>query len=70
MAHISSNAPASTPFHGLFAALTGFFRHYDDALSRNRQVEALMALSDAELADRGLRRGDIARFVFSDSNWI
>ncbi|MEM9050197.1 MAG: hypothetical protein AAGC92_15945 [Pseudomonadota bacterium] len=36
----------------------------------SRQVEALMALSDKELAARGLKREEIARHVFSTSYWI
>lgn len=70
MAHITTHAPVSAPFQGLFAALGRVFGHDDDALSKTRQIEALFALSDAELADRGLRRGDVARYVFSDSYWI
>ncbi|QBF30590.1 DUF1127 domain-containing protein [Thalassococcus sp. S3] len=40
-----------------------------DANSKVRQLEALNALSDAELAERGLRREDIARTVFMNNYW-
>lgn len=33
---------------------------------RMRQIDQLSALSDAELAAKGLRREDIARYVFRD----
>lgn len=33
---------------------------------RVRQVEALQAMSDVELAERGLKREDIVRHVFQD----
>ncbi|MCR9125770.1 MAG: DUF1127 domain-containing protein [Rhodobacteraceae bacterium] len=41
-----------------------------EANSKVRQAEALHALSDAELAARGLKREDIARYVFADSYWV
>lgn len=37
-----------------------------EANSRVQRIEALSALSDAELAARGLRREDIIRHVMSD----
>jgi hypothetical protein len=37
---------------------------------RVAEVERLQALSDAELAKRGLRREDIARHVFRDLFYI
>lgn len=67
MADTTATAPAplprlSLPFSALFAA-------FGDSLSRVRQITALSDLSDAELADRGLRRGDIARYVAHDAYW-
>ena len=38
--------------------------------ARMRQMEQLSALSDAELAEKGLRREDIARHVFRDVLYI
>jgi uncharacterized protein YjiS (DUF1127 family) len=40
-----------------------------DRHSKLRQANALMALSDEELEDRGLKRSEIARYVFADSYW-
>jgi len=67
MAHTTTNAPTALPafafpFSVLFGAL-------NDSLSRARQITALSALNDAELEARGLRRGDIARFVAHDDYW-
>lgn len=53
---------------------TGFFSRYVSALgkglmavaerdSRMQKIRALQALSDAELAEMGLERDDIARYV-------
>lgn len=67
MAHVSTHAPAA---HGILHAIADAFAAIGRALttipvasSKMRQIEALMALSDAELADRGMRREDIARHV-------
>ncbi|NRB03287.1 MAG: DUF1127 domain-containing protein [Rhodobacteraceae bacterium] len=38
--------------------------------SRVREMEALMALSDAQLAERGLKREEIARYVFRDTYFV
>ncbi len=68
MAYISS-AAAATPLPRLafpFKILLGAF---GDSLSRSRQIIALSKLSDEELAERGLRRGDIARHVAHDDYW-
>jgi len=51
------------PFKTLLGAFLG------DSLSRSRQIIALSKLSNEELADRGLRRGDIARYVAHDDYW-
>jgi len=74
MAQFSTNAPVSVSITGWATrTLNGFF----DALIRMgennpklRQMDALMALSDEDLANRGLRRDEIARYVLSGSNWI
>lgn len=38
--------------------------------SRYRRSEFLQALSDEDLAKRGIKREDIVRIVFSDSFWV
>lgn len=73
MANITTHAHGST--WGF--SLSRVFRGIGDALitlteanSRVRQAQALQALSDEELANRGLKRQDIARYVFSDMFYI
>ncbi|SFE85058.1 DUF1127 domain-containing protein [Roseivivax sediminis] len=55
----------------------GFFTRFFDGLigiaeanHRVKRVQHLNALSDAELAKRGIRREDIARHVFGDILYI
>ena len=57
-------SPVATPFHGFFATLKRVFSAYDSAQSRANQVQRLEGMTDAELARIGLRREDIARYVF------
>ena len=51
-----------------FGGIAPFLVMMAEANPRLRQAEALAALSDAELAERGLKREDIARQVFGD--WL
>lgn len=53
-----------------FAGLGQGFNAYLEAGSRMRQIEALNARSDAELAAMGLAREDIPRHVFRDMFWM
>ena len=41
-----------------------------EANPRLRRIEALQKLSDAELAERGIRREDIVRHVFHDVYYL
>ena len=73
MADITTHAHGST----WSFSLSRVFRGIGDALitlteanSRVRQAEALQALSDEELAKHGLKRQEIARYVFSDMFYI
>ncbi|HCE70182.1 DUF1127 domain-containing protein [Ruegeria pomeroyi] len=55
--------------HALADILAGIFDalvRVGEANAKIRQINALSALSDAELAERGLRRADIIRRVLSD----
>lgn len=74
MAHTTTHIPASgsilAPVAKFFSALGTAFVSMGEASSKMRQVNALQALSDEELADRGLKREDIARYVFSDCYWL
>lgn len=49
-----------------FAGLGQGFNAYLHSRSRMDQIERLNALSDQELAERGLAREDIPRHVFRD----
>lgn len=74
MAHVTTNAPIAHSVLGLFSrAFAGFgaaLIRMAESSSQMRQINALQALSDAELAERGLRRQDIAHYVFSGSYWV
>lgn len=67
-------SPAATgtesPIRSFFAALMRVFSAYDAAQSRANQVQRLNGMTDAELARIGLRREDIARYVFRDILYI
>ncbi len=69
MAHSLAPATGFIGFPSLAAPFAALFGAFGDSLSRARQIDALSALSDEELADRNLRRGDIARYVTHDSFW-
>ena len=73
MAYITNTAVRGSAF----APVARFFQIIGDALvriaesnGRLRHVRALEAMSDAELAARGLKREDIVRHVFSDTFYV
>ncbi|MBL4768329.1 MAG: hypothetical protein JKY94_11555 [Rhodobacteraceae bacterium] len=53
-----------------FAAIGKGLVFMGESSSRFRKLEKLQALSDAELAKRGMKREDIVRVVFADSFWM
>lgn len=68
-----SRTSISQALHAVGSAIGGLFASVGKALVLNssanqrlRQVEALQAKSDAELAQMGLKREDITRYVFRD----
>ncbi len=73
MAHYSTDHQAFRPVTNFFsralAAIGNALVLMSASNQRVRQVEALQALSDEDLARRGLRREDIARYVFNDVLW-
>lgn len=73
MAHFSTNHAgydvAANPVSRFFEIIGNALYTLAMTDSRLRQSEALHALSDAELAERGLRRDEIARYVFNDVFW-
>lgn len=65
----STAAPLAAPLRGLLAMLRAFaamLERLTEARSRRDQIEALSALSDAQLNARGLRRDQIVAHVFRD----
>ena len=71
MAHAATHARSG---NSILAQIGQVFVSVFDALvaigeanPKVRQAEALMALSDDELKSRGLKRYEIANYVFSDS---
>ena len=63
----ASSTHASEPFFS--RAIDTFFRglvSIAEGTSRMKAINALNAMDDAQLADMGLRREDIARHVFRD----
>ncbi|SMX37850.1 hypothetical protein [Maliponia aquimaris] len=73
-----ANAQLTTAPRGIITgSITSFFQSVFNGLtsiaetnSRVKEVERLNALSDANLATKGLRREDIVRHVFRDVYYV
>ncbi len=73
MAHTATNTDfaASHPvFARMLDALKNFGTAYIEARSRQGQIAAYQAMSDAELAERGIERDNIVRHVFADTYYL
>ena len=74
MANISVNPDLRSPAFGqirrVFTAIGHGIVAIGEANSRVKQAQALHALTDAQLAERGLKREDIGRHVFGDRFYI
>lgn len=78
MAHITTHLPVTSSLvSSATSAIARFFSAFGTALvhigensQKMRQINALQALTDEELADRGLKRQDVARYVMADCYWI
>ncbi len=68
MASITTN-PGAAP-RGIFARISDALFTAAEANSRFRQVERLRAMSDAQLAARGIERDEIVRVVYRDLYYI
>ena len=68
MAHVSTHTDRHSGFGlgAVFRAIGDAFVLLAESNSRVRKAETLNAMSDVELAKRGLKREDIARHVFGD----
>ena len=71
MATQTLNAPQlplrpTAPLSGFFTALSRALAFSSGAQARYDRVRRLQALSDAELAQRGIARDDIVRHVFAE----
>ncbi|MCE0504441.1 MULTISPECIES: DUF1127 domain-containing protein [unclassified Roseivivax] len=66
-ADTTANTGAS---RGFFGAILDFFVHVAESNSRVRLARELNEMSDEELAERGLKRTDIARHVYGDLYYI
>ncbi len=51
---------------GFWTAVAKGFEVYADRRSRRSQIEYLQALTDAELAEKGIDRDRIVHYVFRD----
>ena len=71
MAHTTANTTSIPAVFGVVAdILSGIFGallHLNEASAKVRKIEALSALSDADLSARGVERADIIRRVMSDT---
>ncbi|MBF9050012.1 hypothetical protein GTA62_12415 [Roseobacter sp. HKCCD9010] len=74
MATSTTNLKSGVGFADLillpFTALGHFLGAIMDSNSRVREAQALNAMSDAELAKRGLKREEIAHHVFRDAYYV
>lgn len=67
------HAPAGSlraSFRAFFSAIGRAMIAASENSSRMKQVEALNALTDAELKERGLKREDIVPHVFQDLMYV
>lgn len=71
MANVNTTiAPSGNVFAGFFTSIFNALISVAESNSRIKEVERLNAMSDEELAKRGVKRADIVRHVFRDSFYI
>lgn len=68
--HNDTRARLMARVDAFFAAMGQGINAYMHRKSRMDQIEALNAMSDAELAGIGITRDDIPRYVFRDTFYI
>lgn len=69
-ANTQATQARSNPFKAIWNALVFAMEASCEVSSRTKRIDALMSLSDAELARKGLRRENIIRHVFADRFYI
>lgn len=66
----TTQAADRSAIYNFFAAIGTALVNMAEANSKMREMQRLHAMSDEELASKGLTRADIARHVFSDYYYI
>ncbi|SNT19734.1 DUF1127 domain-containing protein [Antarctobacter heliothermus] len=66
----TSVAPRGNIFAGFFRSVFNTLVMIAESDHRMKAIERLTAMSDDELAQRGLKRTDIVRHVFRDSLYV
>ena len=71
IAATNNSFAASHPVYArVVEALKNFGAAYVESRSRQAEIAALDAMTDAELAERGITREGIVRHVFSDTYYL
>lgn len=70
MTSTTTNTILAGPSTTILSRVGAFFTAFIDAQSRADQITKLQAMSDAELAERGLTRDAIVHHVFSDKLYL
>lgn len=73
MAYTTANTAADrsgNPLMTAFAAVGNWLISIAESSDRARRVEQLNSLTDAQLAELGLKRQDIVRHVFRDLYYV
>ncbi|EBA10345.1 hypothetical protein [Sagittula stellata] len=71
MAHIThESAPRRNVLADMFNGMMEGLARIAESSHRMKELERLQAMSDEQLAKRGLKREDIARHVFRDVMYV
>lgn len=70
MAIAATNTALNGHRPSIFSSIGAFLVAYTEAKSRSDEIMALTALSDEELAKRGLTRDGIVAHVFADRLYV
>lgn len=71
MAHIThEGAPRRNVLADMFNGMMEGLARIAESSHRMKEIERLHAMSDADLAKRGLKRDEIARHVFRDVFYV